>query len=310
MSVDARAEAHHIETYTGNVQMVAQQLNPRIRPHVTDVTGVGKAMDAADLVGKVHAVETGGRDRRNIDNAIDGSRRWLILPNPIKSGQYVDQQEVLERAMDPTSKYVKGHTSAVMRGVDDRIMGVRRAAEGRYELREGGILGGAIDGRTPGSGSRVMLPTDCYTPAASSGLTLRKLKDAKQRLNTDEFGMDDGDEMFSAITPAQVTDLLDLADGDGTSLNAFQQRQLENGVPTPLIGFTWVVTNALPFDDAGNRMCPIWSKANIVAGFWEEINGKMWNDTSADNTPYLKAQARVDAVRVEDKGVQVLLCQE
>ena len=211
--------------------------------------------------------------------------------------------------MDPTSVYVQSHTLAVERAWGDKILGVKYVSKGVFELRDGGILGAAVDGKSPGAG-KIALPASCYEAAGGVGLSLGKLKNSKERLNSDDFGLEDDDETFCAISPKQVTDLLDIADGDGTSLNAFQQLQLQSGKPTSLLGLTWIVTNRLPLDGNGDRMCPIWTKANILAGIWQDTLGRMWNDTSAKNTPYAHVGAYVDVVRAEDLGVHVIPCVE
>ena len=309
MSIAVRAEAHHIQTYKDNVAMVAQQKKGRIAPLLTSVPASGEAMDAAELVGRVRAQRGQSRDRRNIENPPMNNRRWLTFPEPIKSGQYIDKAERLQRAMDPTSKYVEAHTMAVIRERDDIAMGIIELENGVFALNRGGILGAAVEGKNPG-GAPVVMPARCFSASGGVGLTLAKLLESKERMNIDEFGLDDDDPIYCSITPKQVTNLLQLADGDGLSLNAFQQIQLMNGKPTSLLGFTWVVNNRLPLDSAGARMCPLWSKKNIVEGVWQELQGTMWNDTHADNTPYAKVEAFVDTVRVEDLGVHVLPCVE
>lgn len=308
MSLDVRAEAHHIQTYRDNVLMVAQQMKGRIRPVITDVPASGEAVAASDLVGRVRASRVSPVERRNIENPPENSRRWLVFPNPVKSGQYISTAEKLRRAMDPTSTYVQAHTAAVVREIDDIAMGIIEGDEGVFSVGTGGILGAAVTGKNPGS-STSSLPSACYTLVGGTGLTLDKIKEAKERLTKDEFGLEDDDPLYCAITPKQVTDLLNLADGDGTALNAFQQMQLQSGKPTPLLGFNWIVTNRLPLV-GGDRYCPMWSKKNIVMGVWQDIQGEMWNDTHADNQPYARVQAFVDCVRVQDRGVHVIICNE
>ncbi len=309
MSLQARAEAHFIQTYRDNVMMVAQQMRGRIRPAVTSVPASGESVRASDLVGTIKAVRTGPVELRNINNPPTNSARWLVFPNPVKSGQYITSAEKMQRAQDPTSIYVRGHTAAVVRIVDDIDMGIVENDDGTFSVGEGGILGRASDGKTPGT-AKVALPASSYTASGGLGLTLAKLMGSKEELNSNEFGLDDMDKMYAAITPQQVTDLLSLADGNGESLNAFQQMQLTSGKPTTLMGYEWIVTNRLPKDANGARMCPIWAKSNIIEGVWEDIHGDMWNDTNADNQPYARVQAFIDAVRVQDKGVHVLLCTE
>jgi len=309
MPIEARAEQHHRLQYSNNVTMVAQQLRPQVREAVTEVQASGEAMSAADLVGAVDAIETEGYDRRNIENPPKNTRRWLVHPKPLKSGQYIDDEEKMKRAMDPTSVYVESHTRAVQRAVADKILGVTLHSDGTFGTRNGGVLGAAAEGQSPG-GSTTPLPAANYVAHNSTGLTLAKLKEAKEKLNQRFFGLEDGEAMYMAITPKQVTDLLNLADGDGNSLNAFAQQQLQNGAPTPLVGFRWIVTPRLPKDSNGNRLCPVWTRSNIALGIWEDVNGQMWNDTHADNKPYVRVRAFVDAVRLEDAGVEVVECVE
>lgn len=307
-SLHARAEAHHIQTYRDNVLMVAQQMKGRIRPAITDVPASGEAVAASDLVGTVKALRVSPNERRNIENPPENTRRWLVFPNPVKSGQYISTAEKLQRAMDPTSTYVQAHTAAVVREIDDIAMGIIQGDDGTFSVSTGGILGAAVTGKNPGAGTS-SLPSACYTLVNGTGLTLDKIKEAKERLTKDEFGLEDDDPLYCAITPKQVTDLLNLADGDGTALNAFQQMQLQSGKPTPLLGLNWIVTNRLPLV-GGDRYCPIWSKKNIIMGVWQDIQGEMYNDTHADNQPYARVQAFVDSVRVQDRGVHVIICNE
>lgn len=311
MSIAVQSEAHHQLMYANNVQMVAQQTRRTLREAVTEVPCAGEAHSVADLVGAVDAIEGGtGRDRRNPENVPKNSRRWVVYPTETESGQYIDKAEKLQRAMDPTSVYVRTHTVAVQRGLGDKILGVEKQPNGTFKVRPGGILGAASDGKSPGA-SKVALPAGNFVAASGAGLTLAKLKTSKEKLALREFGLeDDDDEMYCAISPKQVTDLLDIADGDGSSLNAFQQIQLMNGKPTPLLGYKWIVTNRLPINADGARMCPVWSKRNIVAGIWQDVEGRMWNDTSAKNTPYAHVGAFIDCVRVEDGGVEVIECVE
>lgn len=309
MSLEVRSSPHQQLSYANNVKMVAQQKKHKLRAAITEVPASGKAVSAADLVGSVEAEEVTGIDRRNIENVPQLSRRWLVFPNKIKSGQYIDDEEKLQKAMDPTSIYVRTHTVAVERMVGDKILGVKYVSKGNFELRAGGIMGVAVDGETPG-GATVALPAKCYTAAGGVGLTLGKIKSTKERLNGDDFGLEDDDETFWAISPKQVTNLLDIADGDGASLNAFQQLQLQTGKPTTLLGYTWIVTNRLPLDGNGDRMCPIWTKNNILGGVWRDTRGRMWNDTSADDTPYAVVDNLSDYVRAEDDGVQIVACVE
>lgn len=307
MPIEVLVEQHHKLTYADNVKMVAQQQRGRIRPAVSSISASGEAVAFSDLIGKVNALRSDGRDRRNPENIPMNTRRWLVRPNAIMSGQYIDTAEKLDRAMDPTSNYVRAHTMAMVRAIDDIVLGVERQDNGSYAISQGGILGSVASGKRPDV--TTVLPPSSYIPANATGLTLGKLKEAMETLHEREFGMDDTDPLYCAISPVQVTNLLDLADGNGTALNAFAQDQLKNGVPTQLLGMSWIVTNNLP-KSGSTRFCPVWSKNNIVAGVWQDIRGQMWNDTHAQGTPYAFVDAFVAAGRAEDDGVLAIECIE
>lgn len=309
MSLETRLEAHHVQAYRDNVVMRAQQTQNKFRAAITEAPASGKAVSAADLVGAVEAQEMEGRDRRNIENVPQNDRRWLVFPKEIRSGQYFDTEDKLRMVYDPQSVGVTTHVNAVNRYIADRIMGIRYVSKGVFELRNGGILGAAVDGENPGA-TRKSLPAKCYTAHGGVGLSLEKLIATKERLALDDFGVEDDDEMFCAITPKQVTDLLNIALQTKQNLNQFDIDQLKTGRPTTLMGITWLQSNRIYKTAANVRWCPVWSRRNILAGVWQDLKGDIWEDTSANKTPYARVNAFIDVVRIEDEGVQVIECQE
>lgn len=308
MPMEMIVEAHHKLMYSNNVQMVAQQMTNPLRSAITEVPASGEAVDAADLVGEADYEEEETHNRRNTENPVQNTRRWLVFPNAIRSGQYIETEDKFKTATDPTSKYVKAHTAAVNRGIFDRILGVKKVGT-TFEIAYGGILGRANSGKRPG-GSITDLPAGNFIAHADDGLNLAKLIKVRENLGLADFGVESPDPISCIITPKQVTDLLNIAAQTQTSLNAFQIKQLEEGRPTTLLGINWIQTNRLPKNAAGKRMCPVFTKSNIVAGFWEDLNGKIWNDTHADEKPYCRVRARVDCTRLEDDGVWVIECTE
>lgn len=308
MSFEKLVEAHHKLTYSDNVKMVAQQKQNRLRPAVTIVPASGEARSVADLLGAKEYIRGEDRSRRNPENPTPRSRRWLVRPGVIEDGEYVDTVDKFDMAMDPTSHLVSNSVLAVERGVFDTIMGIQKNADGSFSVSGSGILGKATSGKRPDT--TTSLPAGNYIAANSEGLSLDKLRAVKKALNKAEFGMEDDDELFAAITPSQVDDLIGIAAATNQSLNAFAVEQLRSGKPTMLMGINWINTNRLPVDSSGNRLCPVWSKKNIVVGMWQDVRGAMWNDTAAKNLPYIYTSAYVDAVRVEDGGVRVIRCVE
>jgi Phage capsid protein len=300
-------EQHHKLTYADNVLMVAQQKKNPLMGAVMEMPVKGEAVRAADLLNSVEYVYGEGRSRRNVENPIGGTARWLVRPDTIESGQYIDIEDKLDMAVDPTSKFVAGHTMAVTRGWADRILGIRKQGAA-FVVSDGGIMGYAREGKTPGA--TTALPVSQSIAHGGTGLSVLKLRAAQLKLNEAEFGMeDDGDVLYCMIGAKQKDDLLAIAEASATPLNAFQIQQLVDGKPTMLMGINWIFSNRLP--KVGSvRYCPVWSKNNIAVGVWEPLQGALWNDTSAKNLPVCRVWARLDAVRAQDKGVVIIECNE
>lgn len=306
MGLEQKVEPHHVLSYGNNVAMVAQQLQNALRGSVTEVMCKGEAHAAADMIGALEYIESAGRERSNVENVPQNDRRWLVFPTEIKSGQYIDREDQFQLIYDPTGPLVRTHTAAINRGIQDRILGVKKQGTS-FVVSGSGILGGANAGKRPGTVTT--LPAGNVIAHAGAGMNLAKLIKVKEVLGTADFGIEDDDPMSCAITPFQVSNLLDIAAQTQTNLNAFQLEQLRSGKPTSLMGITWIVTNRLP--KVGNvRSCPVWTKRNVVLGIWQDVSGTAYNDTHADNLPYVKVSARVDCVRIQDAGVRVIECQE
>ncbi|PZQ99930.1 MAG: hypothetical protein DI533_04680 [Cereibacter sphaeroides] len=299
---------HHKLMYAASVQSVTQQTRNTLAAAVSEVSATGEAQSVADLLGAGEYQYGEDRSRRNPELPVTGSRRWVVRPPVIESGQYIDQEDKFATATDPTSAFVTTHTRRVIRGKQDRIMGVRKV-DGQYVVTDGGILGSAVEGKR---GTTVVgLPGAQIYPHGNAGLTLDKLRGAVKQLKLNDFGLEDDDPLFCVITPTQEDNLLAIAAASGPSLNAFAIDQLRVGKPTPLMGVNWIMTNRVPMNAAGtHRLCPIFSKKNIAVGVWQDVRGDMWNDTSAKNKPYCYVSAYIDAVRVEDKGVIGIECLE
>lgn len=310
-----KVEQHHRLMYANSVEMVAQQRQNPIIPAATMISANGEAMSVRDLVGTVDYVRGEARQRRNTDNPVAGSRRWVVYDpeHEIRSGQYIDREDKFRTATDPTSTFVTAHTAAVTRGQMDQLLGIEKQ-NGIFRIARGGLYGIAREGKTPNAG--VALPSAQYLASDGDGLTLAKLISAVEKLNLADFGIDtDLDPLYGLITPKQKSNLLAIAAATSTSLNSFDVKQLEDGKPTKLMGVNWIMSNRVPVgktgaDGAGKRLVAIWSKSNLIGGEWEAINGAMWNDGSADNLPVVRVRTNLDAVRAQDAGVVIIPCTE
>lgn len=308
MSYQQLVEQHHRLTYRDNVVMVAQQLQNPLRSAVTIVDGRGEAMNVAQLFGKKDARRAPDRDRKNPDNPTPRSSRWLMRPEAIEDGEYIDNATKWDSAMDASSILFRNNIASVERGIYDAILGVEQRSDGSFAVGSTGMMGGTRSGKRGETANNLQVG---QTIAHSSArLTLDKLREAKLIINKNDFGIEQEDPLYALLTPEQVDDLIGISAAAGNNINLLDVEQLRSGKPTPLLGITWIVSNRVPTTSGGNRLVPVWAKKNVVAAFWQDIKGDLWNDTSAKNLPYMYASAVVDATRIEDGGFVIIECTE
>lgn len=311
MTLSVVVEQTHKLQYSDSVSMVAQQSRDALAGAVTTMDAKGEAKSADDLYDAGEYAYGEARSRRNPEMPAKAARRWLVMPPVIESGQHIETEDKWASATDPTSTLVTTHTRRVVRGKQDRKLGVRKDPDtGLFRVTDGGIMGFATEGKRPDA--QVSLPSSQVLPRGSTRLTLEKIREAKRFLRTNDFGLEDEDELYCAITPNQEDDLLALAAASTPYQNVFSIEQLKEGKVQRLMGINWLMTNRLPVaeDDETVRLCPIWSKANIVEGVWQDVKGQMWNDSHAKNLPYVYVSAYTDCVRLQDKGVIIIECNE
>jgi len=192
MPFETTVAQHHVETFRQNVQMVAQQIQNPIRAAVTILPATGQSVRAVDLLGKKEARRgVPDRERRNPDIPTDRSARWLIRPEAMDIGEYIDKVDNFDLAMDPTSYLFRNNMVAMERGVPDIILGIEKDTGGNFVVSGSGILGLATEGNK--TKTTVSLPAGNYVPHASTGLTLDKLRKIRKSMKKNDFGLEDDD---------------------------------------------------------------------------------------------------------------------
>lgn len=309
MSLELQVEQHHKLKYASDTTMVAQQMQNPLRNAVTIVPAEGEAQSTADLLGADEYVRGKSRSTRNPEVGSNDTRRWLVYPEyAIEHGKTIYKEDTFKKMMDPTSTTMRKGVAAVERGIFDTILGIEPKPNGTFSITGSGIMGRATEGKRPGAASA--LPAGNYIAHGGIGLNTEKLRSATEAMELENFGLETDDEIFALISPKQKTDLLNLALATKVNLNQFDIDQIKSGKPTSLLGITWMFTNRLPKNATGNRLVPIWSKANIVAGFWQDLQGRIWNNGERKNLPYAFTDAILDCVRHQDGGVRIVECLE
>jgi len=309
MSFEYQVEQHHKLQYAGDAVMVAQQLQNPLRNAVTIVSANGEAMSTADLMGEEEYVRGKSRDTRNPEVGGQDTRRWLVYPEyAVEHGKTIFKEDTFKKMMDPSGNTMRKGIAAVERGIFDTILGIEKKSNGTFSVTGSGIMGRATEGARPGAASE--LPAGNTIVHGGIGLNTEKLRTATEAMELENFGLETEDEIFALISPKQKTDLLNLALATKVNLNQFDIDQIKSGRPTSLLGITWMFSNRVPVNAAGNRLVPIWSKSNIVAGFWQDLQSQIWNNPERKNLPYVFTDALLDCVRHQDGGVRIVECVE
>ena len=154
-----------VQQYSANIQMLSQQMGSLLRDKVRLESIVGKNAFFYQ-VGKVTAVLKTSRhaDTPQIDTP--HARRRVSLAD-YEFADLIDQQDKVRLLIDPTSSYAQAAAMAMGRAMDDVVISA--------------ALGTAFTGET-GSTSTVLPSTQKITESGTDGLTIAKLRTAKEKL--------------------------------------------------------------------------------------------------------------------------------
>jgi len=309
MSLEMKVEEHFKYSYRAVVKAVAQQTKNPLMDAITVVQADGEAQSTADLLGEDPYVKSSPYDVEGPEVRAKDRRRWLVYPDyHIEWGRTLFKVEAFKKMQADPSAMAQRGVNAVNRGIFDAILGVSEVSAGNFKVTGRGIMGKTTEGKTPNSGVGSLPPSN-YVAHNTEGLTLEKLRAATEAAELENFGLETEDPVYCLITPKQKTDLLNIAAATKLNLNQFDIDQIKTGKPTTLLGITWIFSNRVPKNNSGERLVPLWTKSNVVAGFWQRLEGVI-NNTGKRNLPYLLTSAIMDCTRHEDAGVRVIECKE
>jgi hypothetical protein len=213
-----------VQQYSNNVQMLSQQKGSLLRSVVDSETVRGKN-SFFDQVGVATAQKRVSRhsDTPQIDTP--HSRRRVSLVD-YEYADLIDNADRLKTLIDPTSSYALAAAYAMGRAMDDEIIAA--------------ISGTAYTGET-GSTSTPLPSSQKITEASTGGLTLDKLRNAKQIL--DLADVDPSLPRHMVISPKGLSDLLNnttITSSDYNTIKALVQGELNT-----FMGFNFIVSNRL-----------------------------------------------------------------
>ena len=277
-----------VQQYKGTLYNLVQQKGSRLREAVTVETVNGEA-GYFDQIGATAAVE---RTTRHSDSPLVNTphARRQVTMRDFEWGDLIDNPDKVRLLTDPSSTYLQSAMWALGRKIDDILI---EAA-----------LGTAKTGKT--GATAVTLPSGQKIAHASSGLTLAKLRTAKELLDAAETDPDD--PRFMLVTTKQMSNLL--ATTEVTSADYNTVKTLVQGELDTFLGFKFVRTQRLTQDATPNRQVIAWCKSGMLLALGSDIKGRVIERPDKSFSVYAYASLSCGATRMEEEKVVEIACVE
>ncbi len=285
-----------VNEYRANIELLLQQKGSRLRPTVRNESQAAE-FDFYDRIGAVSATERTGRHTDTPLSNTPHDRRRVALRD-FEWADLVDQTDKIRLITDPEEAYVRNAVAALGRSQDEVIL---EAA-----------FGTAVTGKT-GSGSQAFpggqqVAVDYVESgsSANSGLTIGKLRRAKQLLDAAETDPDDPRSIV--VTAKQINDLLQTT--EVTSQDFAAVRALVTGELNMFMGFTFVRTELVETDTNDYRRVPVYARSGIILASGMEINAKVDLRVDKSYSVQVFASGTYGSTRMEEKKVVEIKCDE
>ena len=265
-----------VEQYKSNVLMLAQQKGSKLRGTVRSEMVTGKNA-YFERIGAVDMVDATSRhdDTPQIDTP--HSRRRVSLTTS-RFADLIDNADKVRTLIDPTSPYAMNAAWAAGRKMDAVV--VAALAGNAYAGVDGAIT--------------VALPSAQKVAAASAGLTIAKLRSAREILLAADIDLDMGATCI--INPAGLTDLLsatEITSSDYNTVKALVQGQVDT-----FLGFKFVVSTQVT---ALKAYCYAKNAAVLAVGSEPVVRISERADKNYSTQVFVEMD--IGATRVEDEGV-------
>lgn len=283
-------ETIYAKQFADNIQIGVQQLVSKFRDRVLIKTGVKGKATTFEVIGSDEAREKTARHAQAIIDDPTLNRVTCYLKYYYKARQ-LDPDDELKVIADPKSAYVTTSLAAMKRAIDDSIITA--------------INGTKYTGETGSTSSS--LPASQKIAAGAAGLTLAKLQEALEILNSAD--VDEDEPKFFAISPKQLTDLLGISQITSADYNTV--KTLVSGKVVSFMGFNFVLSNRLNTDSSGNRLCLAWVKSGVGLAIGKDINATVKEGPVKDHNAWQTYVSMfIGATRIEDEKCVEIACVE
>src|SRR5688572_25566119 len=192
--MSANSPAFYSQQYATAVELLSQQLRPKVAPLFTPMTAVGKAATVVNLIDAIEADERSAR----LDDIVPGdpaqTRPWAY-PRHFDKAVMFDTLDQMQMNANPQSEYVQALVGAINRKMDDEAI---RAFFADRMLGENG---------TTVDSFAAAMQVGVSVGGTTSGLNVEKLQNAIQIFEEREVDLDT-EQLYCVISPKQKRNLM------------------------------------------------------------------------------------------------------
>ena len=285
--------------YSSNLELLLQQLQSVLRPHVTEQGGlVGKMASPVTQYSSVTMKAPRGRFSP-VDHTNPYSIRPWMFPQPGELVELIDSFDRLQTIVDPTSGYVRAAAAATGRYWDD---GIIIAATGTRQI--GTDIGNLVPDTFSTTSFQI---ASTFGSSAASGLTVAKLIEARRILR--HFHNDlDADPPTIVIGSQQEADLLNQTQVVSTEFN--DRPVLVDGRLRRFLGYDIAVSERLSVS-ASVRTAIVFVRSGITLGLWKDMENYIDIRADLSGRPWqLTTQTMFGPVRTQNGKVVSILCSD
>lgn len=306
--------------YTDIWTAALQQDTSLLESYVTIMQSCRGKQVELPYLGKTELNERKGRLQKVEFTELSTGKRQM---KPIQFEKFIglstDDPMFMDTLQLTSAQVIDEQRKAAARIRDAVILGLV-LKNGKWTIRASGdgVVGGILAPNYTGNDGATLTPFDdtrtvvadfimkgTKTPA---GMILDKIVEGKRMMEESHaYHEGSGDMLCMAITPRQKAEII-----------MWEQQQnknygfsvLQHGKVNPMLGINFLVTDMLPVDASGNRICPMWLKSKVALGVWENPSFRIDQRDDYIDLLQVGVTCAYGATRKDEESFVKVLCTE
>lgn len=269
----------YIQTFERNVRHIAQQADTRLRRFVTEKATDGQKHNWERLGSGEASLKAAARVATPTSD-LPWSRR-VSLAQTYHMGETVEQEDVVQMLIDPSSNVSAAIANGMKRKIDDILI----AAATGTALNGDGTTSTFPAGQVVGDGTGV--------------ISIDNILEVQEKFHKNDIDPDESKVMvISPTIQRKLMSLMEVTSGDYQNSKALATGMLPNWM-----GFDWVVSNRLLVPVAGQISCLAFTKRALGFQVNRDITAKVAEDPSLSFAWRIYAAMTMGAVRTQDEQI-------